>query len=360
MSVYHFPYSNEVYGNHDERPFCVGMRDRRGVRTVMSQRRTLAFFLLASVFFGGTFVAAKAGQAYVPPILLVALRFDLAAVVLLAYAYYTSGEAFVPRTGGDLAGILAVGVLTIGLANGLLFVGQGYVSSAVGAIVFSLVPIFSPLFAALLLSDERLSAIGAVGTAVGLAGVAMVIGVSPGNLLAEINVGTLFILGGAISAALGNVLIRRWPSTISSTSRIAWGLPVSALMLHVTSVLAGESYASIEWTPAAIVSLLYLAVFAGAIAYVVFFALLEDVGAINSSLTFYASPAFAALGGWLFLGESITAVTVAGFGTIAVGFLIIGHEAIAPTLRRLAPSRSPSSVTIPGEQPDGGFECNGD
>ena len=327
----------------------------------MSRGRLFAFFLLASVFFGGTFVAAKAGQAYIPPILFVALRFDLAAIILLVYAgATTSREEFVPQSRGDVAGIVAAGVLAIGVANGLLFVGQGYVTSAMGAIVFSLIPIFSPFLAALLLTDEHLSTVGAVGTVVGLVGVAMVIGISPGNLLAEVNVWTLVILAGAVSAALGNVLVRRYESTLSSTARIAWGLPLSALALHATSLFAGESFAAIEWSTTAIVSLAYVAVFAGAIAYVVFYALLEEVGAIRSSLTFYASPVFAALGGWLFLGESISTTTVVGFAVIVTGFVLIGYETIAPTLRRLVPTRTPAPVGVDVEGYDGGFECDGD
>jgi len=62
-------------------------------------------------------------------------------------------------------GYLATGLLAMGLTNALLFVGQADATSAVGAIVFGLNPILTPVFAALLLADERLSARGAVGMA---------------------------------------------------------------------------------------------------------------------------------------------------------------------------------------------------
>ncbi|MFC6726380.1 DMT family transporter, partial [Halobium palmae] len=122
----------------------------------MSTRRTVVLFVLASLLFGGTFVGAKAGLDYFPPLLFVAFRFDVAAVVLLSYAAVTSdpGELF-PRTRGDWGGVLATGVLVIGLANALLFVGQQYATSAVASVVFSLNPVLTPVFAALLLADER-------------------------------------------------------------------------------------------------------------------------------------------------------------------------------------------------------------
>jgi len=71
----------------------------------MVSRRTAVFFALSSLFFGGTFVAAKAGLAYFPPLLFVALRFDIAAVVMLAYVGLTSSRSeLLPRTRGDVRG----------------------------------------------------------------------------------------------------------------------------------------------------------------------------------------------------------------------------------------------------------------
>ncbi len=126
--------------------------DRVGVQ------RTLALFLTAAVLFGGTFVAAKAGLAYLPPLLFVAIRFDIGAVVLASYAAVSMSRSDLrPRTVGDVVGIAATGLLVIGFTNVFLFVGQQYTTSGVAAIVFSLNPILTPVFAAVLLTDERFS-----------------------------------------------------------------------------------------------------------------------------------------------------------------------------------------------------------
>ncbi|MFC6769609.1 DMT family transporter, partial [Natrinema soli] len=161
----------------------------------MVSRRTAVFFALSSLFFGGTFVAAKAGLAYFPPLLFVALRFDVAAVVMLAYVGLTSSRSeLLPRTRGDVGAILATGVLAIGLTNALLFVGQQYVTSAVASIVYSLNPIMTPVFAAFLLSDERLSPRGAAGMGLGLLGVGLVVSPDPVNLLGgAVGKGILFV-----------------------------------------------------------------------------------------------------------------------------------------------------------------------
>ncbi|SEW11452.1 DMT family transporter [Natrinema salifodinae] len=304
----------------------------------MVSTRTAVCFVLASLFFGGTFVAAKAGLAYFPPLLFVAIRFDLAAVLMLVYVGLTTSRSeLVPRTRGDLGGILATGVLAIGMTNALLFVGQQYVTSAVASIVYSLNPIMTPVFAAALLSDERLSRRGGVGMGLGLLGVGLVVSPDPANLLGgAVGKGILFV--GAISAALGAVLIRRAESTISSSVRIAWGLPFAAALCHLLAWSSGESTAAITWTSEAVLALAYVSVFAGVLAYIAYFALLDDAGAIRANLIFYVVPVVSTLGGWALLGETIDAMAIAGFLTIFAGFAVLGSKSI--DVRGLLPAVS--------------------
>jgi drug/metabolite transporter (DMT)-like permease len=283
--------------------------------------------VLASLLFGGTFVAAKAGLDYFPPLLFVALRFDIAAVALLAYvAVRVPRGAVLPRSAGDVVAILATGVLVIGLSNAFLFVGQQHVTSGVGAIIFSLNPILTPVFAMVFLADERLSHRGALGLVVGLVGVGLVVQLDPANLLAGGALWKGVVFAGAVTGALGTVLIRWADTSLSSTVRTAWALPVSALLTHALSVGAGESVASVVWTPGALVALGYVGLLAGAVAYLVYFGLLDDVGPVRGNLVFYAVPVVATLGGAALLGESIPTTALAGFVTIFAGFAVLASE----------------------------------
>ena len=327
----------------------------------MIDRRTLAFFLLSSVFFGGTFVAAKAGLEYFPPLLFVALRFDVAALVMLGYVALTaSGDDLLPRTRGDVVGILATGVLVIGLANAFLFVGQQYATSAVGAIVFSLNPILTPVFAAVLLSDERLSPRGAAGMGLGLLGVALVVSPDPANLLGGDAVGRAILFAGAVSAALGAVLIRRvnGTATISSTVRIAWGLPLAAALSHGFARATGESMGAISWTPDALLALGYVSIVAGVLAYIAYFGLLEATEATTANLIFYVVPVVSTIGGWAILDESVATSAVVGFLTIFAGFAVIGSDSVDVDLRsRLsgptAGATTPEDAGSVAEEPRG-------
>jgi len=324
----------------------------------MMSRRSAVFFALSSLLFGGTFVAAKAGLAYFPPLLFVALRYDIAAVVMLAYVGLTgSRSALLPQSRGDVASILATGVLAIGVTNALLFVGQQYVSSAVSSIIYSLNPIMTPVFAAALLSDERLSRRGAAGMGLGLVGVGLVVSPDPANLLAGA-VGKGILFAAAISAALGAVLIRRADSDLSSPVRVAWGLPFAAALSHLLAWASGESAAAITWTTEALLALGYVSVFAGAIAYVAYFGLIDSAGAIRANLIFYVVPVVSTLGGWALLGETIDALAIAGFLTIFAGFAVLGSKSIdigslLPDVGSDVPSSSADGESVVREEPRG-------
>ena len=295
----------------------------------MFSRRTGALFLVSAVLFGGTFVAAKAGLAHLPPLFFVAVRFDIGAVVLAAYAATSLSRAELrPRTVGDVVGILATGLLVIGLTNALLFVGQQYTTSGVAAVVFSLNPILTPVFAALLLSEDRLSVRGSAGMVVGLLGVGLVADPDPSALLGG-GIAIPLLFCGAATSALGAVVIRRAEATMSSTARTVWGVPLAAVLSHALSLSAGESVPGLSVPPIALAALLYVGVFSGAIAYLTYFALVDEAGATRANLLFYFVPVVSAIGGWAVLGETLPVASLVGFGVIFTGFLIVSGPPVA-------------------------------
>ena len=298
-------------------------------------------FVVSAVLFGGTFVAAKTGLAHLPPLFFVAVRFDIGAIVLAAFAAtHRSWADLRPRTLGDVAGILATGVLVIGLTNALLFVGQQYVTSGVAAVVFSLNPILTPVFAGLLLTTSRLSGRGVVGMGLGLLGVGLVANPSPSALLGG-GRGVPLLFAAAVTSAFGAVVIRRADTTLSSTACTVWGVPLAAVLAHTLSVAAGESVTGLTVPPVAVAALLYVGVCSGALAYLAYFALIDTTGATRANLLFYFVPIVSAIGGWALLGETLSLLSVTGFVVIFVGFVLVGGRSVCPSwiVERVTPER---------------------
>jgi drug/metabolite transporter (DMT)-like permease len=83
----------------------------------------------------------------------------------------------------------------------------------------------------------------------------------------------------------------------------------------------------------AVAALAYLAVVAGAGGYLLYFELLDRVGPIEINLVGYTVPLFAALSGWVVLGETVAAQMIVGSLVIVVGFVLIKYRTIATELK---------------------------
>ena len=291
----------------------------------MVRNRDAALFLSLAVLWGLSFPAISVGLEYLPPLLFAAVRYDVAAVLLLGYAA-ARVEEWRPTARHDLAAVAGGGVFLVA-GNGFLFVAQQTVPSGVAAILQGLVPIVTALWAIPLLG-ERLSSVGAAGTAVGFLGVGLVVQPDPGNLLAGDTVGRLLVVGQVASVALGGVLVQRAGPTIDRAPLVGWSMAVGAVVLHGTSLGAGEVPTIDAIGPTALGAVLYLGVFATAVAFLIYFAILEEHGAFEASLIAYLVPIVATVVGVAVLGESIGPPTLVGFGLVAVGFALLKRRAI--------------------------------
>lgn len=301
----------------------------------MSARRNAALFLALAVVWGSAFVAISAGLEHLPPVLFAALRYDVAGVLVLAYAWAAT-EQPLPRGRGQWAEVAVGATLLIAAYHALLFVGQQHTTSATAAIVVSASPVLTTALARGVLPDERLTPLGIAGLLLGLGGVALVARPDPGNLLAPDSVGPLLIGGAAAAFALGSVLSARAETGLPRLTMQAWSMLGGALLMHGLSLaLPGESLAGVALNTTSVLALGYLAIVASAGGFLLYFALLDRLGPIEVNLVSYVAPVVAAVVGWLLLGETVDAVTVAGFVTIAAGFALIKRRALAEELAGL-------------------------
>lgn len=298
--------------------------------------RDAALFVLVAALFGGSFVAIKSGLAALPPLFFAALRFDVAAVALLAFvALARSPETWLPRTRGDILGIGVAAALLIAANNALLFLGQGSTTTAGAAVMFGLNPVLAPLFAWWLLK-QRLAPLGAFGIAVSLAGVVIIVQPSPTSLTGGSALGQVLVLGAAAAVALGSVGLQWVEPRMDSVPLTAWAMAIGAGLLHLSSLAVGETVpplASLGWI--AVLSVLAVAIPSTAVAYPIYFGLIGRVGPVRANLVAYAVPVFAALLGWALLGEVVSVWTAVGFPVVVLGFALVEREVIREEVSRL-------------------------
>ncbi len=284
-------------------------------------KRGWVLFLAMGVIWGVPYLLIKVAVDELSPSTLVLARTAVASLVLLpvALARGRLGEVLV-----SWRPLVAFAVIEIMVPWLLLGVAEQRLSSSLTALLIASVPLVSAVLAVASRSDDRLDGRRGVGLLVGFAGVAALVGfdVGGGDLGA---VAALAVV--AVCYATGPLILSRWLSHLPGLGVITASLALTALAyLPVGVAQAPGSWPSTD----VVLSVLGLAVLCTAIAFVVFFALIAEVGPTRSTVITYVNPAVAVLLGVTLLDESFTVATAVGFALILTGSVLATRRSSAP------------------------------
>lgn len=283
--------------------------------------RVWAMLILLSMLWGGSFFFVGVVVTELAPLTIVTLRVAIAAMTLWAIALMIGLRP--PKTLRVWLAFLGMGLLNNVIPFALIVWGQTQIASGLASMLNAATPIFTVVVAGILLADERITPLKLAGVAVGFLGVAVMIGLPAlsgnGNLVAQ-----LAIIAAALSYAFAGVYGRRFKAMgINPIITAAGQVTASTLILIPITLfvdggldVAGVSLNS--WT-----AMIGLAVLSTAIAYVLYFKILELAGATNVLLVTLLVPVSAILLGSLFLNESLEAIHFVGILLIALGLSAI-------------------------------------
>lgn len=295
---------------------------------ISTPESVVAAFVLLATLWGTSFVAIEAGLHYFPPLLFAGLRYLVAGAVVLGYAALVA-DRWIPRGRGEWLGVAVAGTFVIATYHGLLYLGELRISGAVAAVVVSLTPVLTAVFASVLLPNQRLGPVEAGGFALGIVGVVVIADPAAAGLGGAAVLGVGLAFAGTAAFSLGAVLLRPLRTDFPVAALQGWAMVFGAVQLLVAAAATGESVAAIVWSRPAIASLAYLTLLSGVVAFLVYFALLDAVGPTQLHLVGYAEPAVAAVGSWVLFGHLVDAAALAGFAAILTGFLVIERREIA-------------------------------
>jgi drug/metabolite transporter (DMT)-like permease len=252
---------------------------------------------------GSSFVAGKILLATIPPIPLVGWRFVLAAAALLPLAWRAG--LGVPREAWP--GVAAVGLLQTASLMGLLFVAMRYVSAATASILLFTAPIWVALLARVFLG-ERLGAGRVAGLLLGVAGVALAVGVrdEAGSLT-----GSLLALGSAWSFAGATIVAKRMAAKVPSWTLTFWQMLVGSAALLALAEALGERWpdgvTAAEWG-----WFVWLAIPASSGSFGLWFLALQWGGAARTSAFLFLAPLFTVVLSAAILGERLGPARLVG------------------------------------------------
>lgn len=276
--------------------------------------------LLLSLIWGGSFFLIALIVGHMPVLWVVALRVMIAAAVLWAIVLAT-GRAL-PRGAGLWGAFLVMGVLNNAIPFGLIVWAQGFIPAGLASILNATTPLFTVLVSTLVLADERAGLMRLAGVALGLGGVAVMIGVDE---LAGHGHGVLpqlAMLGAAISYAWAAAFGRRFRAQGVDPLVTAAGMVTGTSVVLLPLALAHDGLPLAA--PAQVwLAISLLGLVCTGLAYVLFFRILGRAGATNISLVTFLVPVSAILLGWLFLDEVLGLPQLLGMAVIGLGLAMI-------------------------------------
>ncbi len=285
-------------------------------------RRGLALFAAMCVIWGIPYLLIKVTLEGLGPVDLVFMRFALGAVLLVPIALT---RVDVRPLLGRWGWIVAYTAIEMGIPWVLLSDAELRISSSLSGLLVSTVPLIGVVIGLITRSGERHGWRRIVGLVIGLLGVGVLVGFdvssSTFGAIAE-------VLGVAICYATGPFIINRKLNDLPSLGVIAASLLLAALAYAPAAIIQLPH----AWPSGQVVaSVLTLGVVCTALAFLLFFALIAEIGPVRATVITYVNPAVAVTLGVLLLHEPLTGGIAAGFALILCGSVLAARAAPART-----------------------------
>lgn len=290
----------------------------------MTARQAGLLGLLAALW-GASYMLIKVALDDFSPAAVVFLRTALGAVVLylIIRAFDPRARAALARVAARPATALLFAALAIALPFMFIAVGEQHIPSGLTAVLIASAPLFVALFAPLLDPTEAVGGRQAAGLLVGLAGVALLVGVEAIGTLAEF-ASAMAMVAAAACYSLSTFMVRRAYRDIPALAVSLVSVGGGALLTAAPAVATAPD----RWPAArSVIALAVLGIAGTAAAFVIFYRLIAELGAGRASLVAYLIPAVALVYGAVLLDESVTPAAVAGLGLILAGVALASIRA---------------------------------
>lgn len=275
--------------------------------------RGIRLFALMAVIWGIPYLFIRVSVAEVSPSFLVLARTALAAAILVPIALARGGLRPILARWQWLAAFAAI---EIAIPWVMLGSAEKHLTSSLTGLLLAGVPLVGTVFALATGGTERLPRTAWLGLLTGLGGVTLIVGSNLGSADATAFAQVAVVV---IGYAVGPAILARRLGGLSSVGVMALSLGLCAL---VYIPIAALQWPTTVPSTNVLGSIVILAVVCTAAAFLIFAALIDEIGPVRATVITYINPAVAAVLGVVVLSEPLTAAMVAGFGLVIAGSVL--------------------------------------
>jgi drug/metabolite transporter (DMT)-like permease len=288
----------------------------------MKPREWTTIFILA-VLFGSSFFFTEIARPQVGPITIAAVRLAIGGIVLGALLFSRADPVPMPTWWQ----MVLLGLFNSFVPITLIAWAQNELAGGVASILAATSPIFGAIFAHFF-AGERLTTVRISGTIVAFVGVAFIID-PKAFLRLDVGVAPLAVLAAAMSSAAAGVFGKRVLGGASPAAAATGQVLSAALMATSLSLVVERPWERPLPGAESFAALVAMGLLSTALAYSLFFHLLEKVGAANTLLVGFLVPVCATGLGAVFLDERLSGDEVVGLVLVLASLLVINGGGIA-------------------------------
>jgi len=275
----------------------------------------ILLLLLLSTLWGASYTFIRVGVESIPPLSLIAARTLIAGLLLIGWMS-VSGVAM-PRSWAVWKRLFVQAFLNSVIPFTLIAWAQQYVEAGVATILNSTAPVFVFFVTWFLTKHEAVTTRKLVGVIAGLLGICLIIGFSALNGLGDQVLPQLAIVAATICYA-GAAIYGRSFQGLSPLVPAAGSLIAGAIVLIPVSLIIDRPW-TLQPSFNSTTALLLLSVFSTAIAFVIYFRLVQTLGSVGTTSQAYLRVPIGVAIGAIFLGESLPPTMWMGLGCVVIG-----------------------------------------
>ena len=287
----------------------------------MNKKSLLVYgsIILAMLFWSFSFVWVKIVYTVYNPITTVVLRLIISSILLFAIGKGLKRIQVIEKKDRMQLLLLAF------FEPFLYFMGESFglklVSSTLGAVIISTIPLFSPV-AAYFFHREKIGIMGVIGILISIIGVSIIIFNKDFNLIASpLGIALMFL---AVGAAVGySIVLKKLAAKYNPVSLISYqNLLGIGFFLPLFFIFDYQHFMAAQPTSEVLISILELAIFASSLAFIFFTYGLNHLGITKSNIFINAIPVFTAIFAYFVLGELLSFQKMVGISIVISGLFL--------------------------------------
>ena len=278
--------------------------------------KALILGLLFAFIWSSAFSSARVIVSHAPPIGELSLRFFLSGIIALIIAIWLRQNF--KLTKNQLQATIIFGLCQNTIYLGLNFVAMQWIEASLAAIIASSMPLLVALLGWLFLM-QQLSIIGVAGLGIGFLGVTLIMGFRLNTGISEL--GLIYCVLGAVALSIATLAVRNTNSEGNLMVIVGYQMLIGGASLSIFSIMLETYIIVFNWT--LLVAFVYTTLVPGLIATVIWFWLVNEIGAVKAATFHFLNPFFGVSIAAVILSEPLGVSDYLGVLIVTIGILLV-------------------------------------